>query len=602
MKSRWWIACAAALVACADAPSSGNTPEGGSPDGGLVFAPDACSSEVAHCSDDLHAWVDGCGNVIRQCPPDQGCGAGGACVAACDAASQNQSSVGCEYYAVKPSDYGPASCFMAFVANTWGSPIKVTVDRGGTVFHDIGYLPSGSGTNVTYTPLASDTIPPGQVAMFFLESGPRPPPQGFVGSVCPASVNVGVEPDTSARDGTGRYQAFHITASAPIVAYDIGPYGGGSSAFAGSTLLLPTSVWDTNYVATSAWSQPLEQDYDPWIAFVAAQDQTTLTIVPTADIVGAAGVASAKSNVPTKYTLSKGELLRFYQLADLSGSVISSDKPIGSWAGHGCADIESGACDGIHLQVPPVRALGDEYVAVRYRNRHTDWDESPPWRFVGVVDGTTLTFDPPQAGAPKALQAGQVVELDAAGPFVVSSQDAQHPFYMAAHMTGASLYPHASQGSKDGGTSGGGDGRGMAGDPETIGVVPPSEYLSHYVFFTDPTYPETNLVLVRRRADDGTFHDVTLDCAGVLGGWQPIDAAGRYQATRADLQTGNFMPVGQCDNGRHEATSDVPFALTVWGWGTSATQPTFSEFVSYGYPAGMSVKAVNSVIVPPLPK
>ncbi len=123
---------------------------------------------------------------------------------------------------------------------------------------------------------------------------------------------------------------------------------------------------------------------------------------------------------------------------------------------------------------------------------------------------------------------------------MVRSQDAQHPFYMSAHMTGAGAFdpqtsdPNASA-----------DGR---GDPEFVNVIPPAEFLESYVFFTDPTYPETNLVVVRVKGPKG-FRDVTLDCAGPLGGWQPVGASGRFEYTRFDLVRHNFEPQGKCDNG-----------------------------------------------------
>src|SRR5262249_40394621 len=129
------------------------------------------------------------------------------------------------------------------------------------------------------------------------------------------------------------------------------------------------------------------------------------------------------------------------------------------------------------------------------------------------------------------------------------------------------------------------------------------QYLAGYVFFADPTYPETDLVLVRAQAKDGMFKDVTLDCAGVLAGWQPVDNTGKYQYTRFDLVRGNFQKQGNCDNGRREIHSDAPFGLTVWGWGTKATDPAFlSTYVSYAYPAGASVQPINEVVVPPVPK
>jgi IgGFc binding protein len=103
-------------------------------------------------------------------------------------------------------------------------------------------------------------------------------------------------------------------------------------------------------------------------------------------------------------------------------------------------------------------------------------------------------------------------------------------------------------------------------------------------------------VLVRERKN-GAFADVTVDCAGVVGGWQPIDAGGDIEYTRLDLVTGNFQPVGGCNNGLHVASSTKPFGLVVWGWGSAATGGFPSQGVSYAYPAGASVKQINDVVV-----
>src|SRR5947209_5685192 len=70
---------------------------GGGLDGGFDF--DACSG--AHCSSDLHSLVDCSGNVVMTCPGDQGC-SGTSCVTACNSASDNKSTFGCDYYVVGP--------------------------------------------------------------------------------------------------------------------------------------------------------------------------------------------------------------------------------------------------------------------------------------------------------------------------------------------------------------------------------------------------------------------------------------------------------------------------------------------------------------------
>jgi hypothetical protein len=528
------------------------------------------------CSGDLHDVIDCHGNVVTACPTDQGCAAG-ACVAACAAASANKSSVGCDYYSVPATDFTSETCLGVYVANTWGSPVTLTVGWGGndytSTLSSYGYIPTGSGQSLTYTALTGGQVPVGDVAILFLS-----------GADCPEATATTADVSVA---GTQVTNAFHITADRPVVLYDIFPYGGGASAVTSATLLLPTSVWDTNYVATSGWS---ETGFgNPWIAFVAQQDGTQVSIVPTAAITAAGGVAADAQNVVGVYNLSAGQLLRIQQPTDLTGSIVSSNYPIGSWGGHGCTNLEQAACDGMHQQIPPVKALSSTYVAVRYRNRLSTLEESPPWRFVGAVDGTTLTYDPPQTGAPTTLSEGQLVEWDASGPFSVTSQDANHPFFFAAHMTGCFTLP--------GGYS---SPVGCAGDPEMVNVIPPDQWLANYIFFTDPTYPESDLVFVRKLAPDHTFHDVTLDCAGVLTGWAAVDGAGNYEYTRADVQTGNFQKVGTCDNGRHSATSDVPFALTVWGWGTNAST-TFTEAVSYAYPAGASVQPINTVVIPPTP-
>ena len=263
----------------------------------------------------------------------------------------------------------------------------------------------------------------------------------------------------------------------------------------------------------------------------------------------------------------------------LAGSVVAADQPISMWGGSSCMNIPIGnyACDSGHQQLLPVNALGNTYLGVRYADRAPGANESVPYELVGMVDGTQLTYDPgPPVGAPSSLATGQVVAFNGNAPFVVRSQDEAHPFYLAIHMTGA------------GAVSGNFE---NLGDPENVNVIPPAQYLDHYLFLTDPTYRYTELVFTRKKSKDGTFKDVQLDCLGSVGGWQPIGAGGEFEWARVDLVVGG-APVGSCDNGVHSADSDEPFGLTVWGWDVT---------VSYGYPAGLSLKAINSVVVPPTP-
>ncbi len=557
---------------------------------------DTC--EGTHCSSDLHALLDCNGDVVMTCPGDQGC-SGTSCVAACDSAGDNKSTFGCDYYVVGPDILfdGAGACFAAFVVNTWSTPVSLTVEYEGQPLDatKFAYLPSGSGGSITYKPLQNGQIPPGEVAILFLNRFGFNP-LGLV-TDCPAGVTPAITTKDTAPHGTTRGAAFHITTTAPVVAYDIYPYGGGQSAFTSATLLLPTSAWDTNYIAVDALGPGFLGG--PFVSIVAQQDGTEVTINPSADIIGGANVAATPKGTPGKYSLDRGQVLQFTQPTPLAGSVIQSTHPVGVWGGKTNLGIDACCDDSAHQQIPPVRALGSEYAAVRYRNRYDDIEEEPPWRIIGAVDGTQLTYDPaPPPNAPTSLALGQVTDFRATGQFIVKSQDAQHPFYMSAHMTGAALYDPEQQMPPKGPA----DGR---GDAEFVNIVPPAEYLDKYVFFTDPTYSETNLVLVRSKGPKG-FADVNLDCAGVLGGWQPLGVSGKYQYARFDLVRHDFAPQGNCNNGRHEISSAQPFGLTVWGWGSAETGKLgagfYTQYVSYAYPAGAGVAPINTVEVPAVPK
>jgi len=87
--------------------------------------------------------------------------------------------------------------------------------------------------------------------------------------------------------------------------------------------------------------------------------------------------AAAPANANASYTLGKGQVLQFTQNAELNGSVITSDTPVGLWGGHTCMNVPNTmvACDAAHQQIPPVQAMGNRYAAVRYRNRFANIEE-----------------------------------------------------------------------------------------------------------------------------------------------------------------------------------------------------------------------------------
>jgi hypothetical protein len=546
--------------------------------------------------------------------PDGGAGDGGStsepvppgilnALTCADVKGQPVNNAGCSFFAVQMSSSNAwdGACFAVALVNTTTRPAKLKLDREGMSFAlaKVAGVPKGTGRDLTYEPFDEAAgLQPGGVVLVFLahDRNIATSLAKTANSYCPLPpaletvAHVGLDSTKSRFAAVGR--AFHITSDQPVVAYQFYPFNGARLSQGSASLLLPEEAWGTDHVAVHIRSWINEPKtgvripitlWHPLVSIVAAQDGTEVTLTAADDIVGGLGVPMILQGQTGVVKLKAGQFVEFTAASyELAGTLIKSNKPVGVFGG--ADQMPLGTAPGIssrpnvaQQQIPPQQALGSEYVAVRYRDRHSDQPpEVVPWRLVGLVDGTKLTYVPATPkDAPLELKRGQVVDVWTTDVFAVHSQDVQHPFYMAGQMTGLA-------------TSG-------RGGPELVNVVPTAQYLSGYVFFTDPSFPETNLVVVRKKGPDQKFADVLLGCSPVpLAGWKPV---GDFEYTRIDLTRDNFVaPIAGCNNGRHTIRSEAPFTVTVWGWGTEATggksyeDPTFTNQASYAYPVGAGLK------------
>jgi len=434
-----------------------------------------------------------------------------------------------------------------------------------------GRVPVGSGPDLVLEPFDPDEgLQPSEAAIVFLSGLP-----GDSGPRCrePSAIPTGVQ--VHAKSGFG--DAFLIQSSVPVVAYQVNPFGGASAAVTGSSLLLPTSAWDTTYMGLSAPTSLLG-DLGPMLNIVAEEDDTEVEVrFRSGATAGGNGIPPGEPGTPSVFTLGRGQQAQILALSDMTGNAILASKPIGVFTGAPCFNLpaDTGACDHVEQMVPPASSFASEAVAVMPRPRG---NEDGTFRIVALADETTFEYST-DVGGPDTLDAGRYQIFSTGEPFVVRSQDEAHPFMLIAHMTG-------------------GDWAGLSGvgDPEMVLSIPPIQFLDRYVFFADPTYSESTVVVVRAK-EDGSFHPVTLDCLGEVEGFQPV---GDYEWARVDLTTGDFESVSGCSSGRRVMESEAPFGLWVWGWAT----PEFSPpgYASYGYPAGMNVRKVNDAPIEEAPQ
>lgn len=576
--------------ACGTRPGfTENQPSFTAPEAAAPDAPPACG---VRCSRDLKKVLKGCvgqpEEAVTQCPPDQGCGID-RCVDACESAALSKGSAGCSFWTLPPDDarYGAGACFAAMVANTWDRPVSLAAEYGANPL-DISksmYTVTRNGADPVYT-LLTGPLPPGQVAIVFLaQAEVLLDPDA---SACPKGVVPAVHVDPL-RHGTAKTSAFHLKADSPVAAYSIFPYGGASSQYPTATLLLPVSSWDKSYIAVSTGkfgdSNSASLDRRT-LQIIANDDDTKVSMSPTNDIAEGEGVSAGVTGETVTWSLARGQVLQITQRSTTTGSPISSNKPIGVFGGSPCAFLPASVpyCDLTQQQIAPFAQWGTEYALVPYRPRTETVTgisrEMVPWSFVGSVDGTVLTYDPVKPpGAPDTLAAGQMVSFMTDTFVTVKSQDKKHPFHAAVYMTGATF---------GGGAPGGGK---TTGDPDFVNVAPSDQFLDHYVFFTDYTFPDTSLTIVRRKTPAG-FRPVTLECAGEISGFAPVGTSGEYEFAWVRLTSG-FVPQkfakGECGYGRQSAESDGPFSVTVWGTAKDA---------SYGYAGGVGSRPINDVPLP----
>ncbi|XYH93154.1 IgGFc-binding protein [Sorangium sp. So ce1128] len=596
-------------AACPAAPDPKEEPSGASGAG----APGAGGSEPGEgmglgggrgsgvtgsaCSADMREVLDDEGSVVAVCPPELGCYQG-QCIPACEAAENADGSIGCGYLAPSPPFFGneldsssySGACHAVFLANTWARHARIRVALGGAALDPahFAYLPSGIGPSTTYTPLPEEGIPPGEVAVLFLSHQPGVGTRyGTLECPRPPAVLADVAVH---RSGAG--VAFEVASDTPVSAYDILPYGGATSFLPSASLLLPRSTWGTSYqvLAPHALGAGVL-----WMTVVAAEDGTTVDLVPRSSLPGGAGVPSAPAGVATQLTLGAGEVVQWMG-EDPSGAVLQSSKPVGVWTGNTYLEVATdtspsgGGHDAAHQQIAPISALGSAYVGAGVVSRLRDKEpESVVYRLLGVANGTALAWDPaPPEEAPTTLDAGEVREFETTSLFSVRSQDDEHPFLLTQYMSGApgvtrpgcvEEIPLPGQPCR-------------LGDEEWVIQLPPEQFLERYVFFTDPTYGTTNLVITRVRGPDG-FAEVNLSCLGPVTGWQPVGTAGDFEVAHVDLSRGFVGAAPACETSQHEASSAGAFGVTVWGT---------DFYASYGYPAGGNVASINDVVVPPVPQ
>jgi hypothetical protein len=516
--------------------------------------------------------VDGSGYAtVEECGPGLTCEEG-ECVSACNSGQKATTNVGCNYALVDLGNFESE----AINAKT-DKPVLVVVSNvSGSSDATIEIISRKTGVKLPFS-VAEATVPKQDLRTFLLPIGQ-------------AQLTTSQNRDS-----------WLLTSDQPITVTLINPQNGLDVRSNDASLLFPTDALGTDYLVMgwkSFWTlaQGLGSDGFPKYGFpsyvtiiATSSGQTTVTVTPSTDVhAGVALDGTVLARVPSgqtrTHTLNEGDVLNYaveprVGEGDLTGTAVTSDKPIAVFAAHNCAfvpDINTPFCDHMEMQLAPVDTWGKTYIADLFAPRSpTGYYDI--FRVMASRDGTVVTAEGvadsiialrpegpvlptdlkcdvvTQACVSSTLKKGEWVEYRVAASHLIK---ANNPVEVGHFMTGSNYEGHVESCGETVKTG--------IGDPaSTIGVAI-DQYLTSYVFLTPPGYTE-DWLNVSHKVGVAVFLD-----GKAIGVPQETVSSTGYAITRVQIQ-----------DGVHEVHSSEPFGITAFGYDCD---------VSYAFPGGMLLK------------
>lgn len=334
----------------------------------------------------------------------------------------------------------------------------------------------------------------------------------------------------------------HVVADHEVTVYGVNFQQFATDAYLG----LPVVALGKEYINASYTNVNIEPGTQ--FGVVAAYDNTTVTVTPSQT------TASRVGGVPYSFVLHQG---RTYQLrntlvpADLTGTVITADKPIAVFGSHRCANIHGTFCNHLVEQMPSTDTWGTHFVTVPLATRKN----GDTFRIIAAHDNTNVSINGVQIAG---LNRGQFYEsLIVQSSYIVSDQ----PVMVVQYSNGTSF---------DGAT----------GDPFMIVVPPLEQYRAAYTVSTvQPNWFLINFVNIV--IPTGAKSLLQLDGNAVPASSFTDVAGSGFSTAQLSVSTGS-----------HRLVSSVPFGVFVYG---------FASFDGYGYTGGIALSGVpggNLTLVP----
>ncbi len=503
----------------------------------IITCDTACDAELgcvtcvpgdAYCDGDksMVCAADGTGYQATHCDAvmDVSCGDSGLCEGECSPQFLGEKSyIGCEYFpTITPNRVDYKFLPAVVLANASTDVARVQIDGG-----------------MLSTPIVLEIAPGGSE----VQELPWDPQLRGCGEFCNP-----IDPSSVAVSGG----AYHIRSNRPITAYQFSPLnhtdGDDHSYSNDASVLLPSNTWGTNYTI-AGWGHWYSNPGA--IVITAKENDTKITLDASAAVdqsvdVNAITLQSGDVVVVKSYENTNSER----DGADLTGSSVSSNKPIQVISAHSCTQIptDTAACDHLEETMLPNQALGKKYVVTYPTIDPLQGDRDRLVRIVAVEDNTEITSVPAGVVNATLANAGDFIEL-------ATSKDVElnttKKVVVAQYMKGI------------------GHEQTEFGDPAMTVAVPVVQYRNAYRFLAPDNYDVSYVNIVARL---GT--SVTLDGMPVTD-FIPI-VGSEWGSKHVELQS--------TAGGHHQIDGTDDFGISVYG---------YARRTSYWYPGGLNVVSID---------
>jgi hypothetical protein len=499
--------------------------------------------------------------------------ADGECINLCVKAAEENSYIGCNYWAVHlenaPQELMGDPSIQASDTAPWGVVISNTSDT------DTAQVKVSDANGAT---LKTGTVAPKDLALFTFD------PKG-----ADAKYNL-KKTEIAAK-------AINIQTSVPVSVYQFNPLNNKVKVYSNdASLLLPTHILSGNYIVAARAEidgiPPSHLNRGYFAVVNPNPNPVTLKITAACNLEAGGGAPAMSAGQVITLELGAHMTLNYSTRADgddPTGTVIqSTGGAVAVFGGHVCENIPdtNGFCDHLEEQLFPVETWGRSFVAARFAPRdyltqscdprnpackmetiqcqtpkNGDWSPPDFFRVIASKNGTKVTTLPAQPGTPATINRGEFIEFESAGEFNIN---ATAPVMVVQYMAGSTYSNNWFQDY---------DVCSHIGDPAMVLLVPVEQYRSNYVFLVPDDYATNWVSIVAPAGTDVTITAKSGSVTNIAADQFSQIGSSTYGIYRHQTQAGTFTM---------SATNAV--SIIVYG---------YHQDVSFAYPGGLDLVFIN---------